>query len=69
MFFIGCNQCPRVAQAPCKDKIDAMVISLLHERECHRDRWNQTKQATLEFAMFWQHTEVIHVVEAQGRVC
>lgn len=69
MFFIGCNECPQVAQASCNDKIDAMVISLLHEREHHPKRWNPTKEATLMFAMGWQHTEVTHVVEPQGMVC
>lgn len=69
MFFIGCNECPRVTQAACKDKIEAMVISLMHERDHHPERWNETKRAALMFAVGWQATEVTHVVEAQGMVC
>ena len=69
MFFIGCNECPHVTKAACGDKIDAMVASLLHERECHRARWNQTKEATLMFAIGWQHAEITQVIEPQGMVC
>jgi hypothetical protein len=69
MFFIGCNECPKVAQAACNDKIDAMIISLNHERDYHPYRWNQTKAAVLAFAVAWQATEVTHVAEPQGMVC
>jgi hypothetical protein len=69
MFFIGCNECPRVAQAACKDKIGAMIASLQHERDFHPKRWNETKAAVLMFALAWESTEVTHVIEPQGMVC
>lgn len=69
MFFIGCNECPLVTQAACSDKIDAMVISLQHERQFHRERWNLTKEATLLYAIGWQRADVTHVIEPQGMVC
>jgi hypothetical protein len=46
-----------------------MISSLLHEREFHRARWNQTKEATLMFAIGWQHAEITEVIEPQGMVC
>lgn len=69
MFFIGCTECPRVSQVACQDRIGAMIASLQHERECHRARWNETKEATLIFAIGWANSEVTHVIESQGMVC
>ena len=69
MFFIGCHECPLVAQVGCNDRVDAMIASLQHERQCHPTRWNPTKEATLAFAIGWAQMDVVHVVEPQGGVC
>jgi hypothetical protein len=69
MFFIGCNECPQVAQVACNDRIGAMIASLTHERDFHRGRWNDTKQAVLMFAIGWAQADIVEIREPEGMVC
>lgn len=66
MFFIGCAECKDSDQVAVEDKMEAMLVSLRHERGSHPQRWNITKQAALDIAEFWSN-QVPVLIMPMGR--